>query len=253
MRVSHECPIDMLEDSIIFNDYEYSLLHLMHIDKYREFYKKQAKKRYQILDNSAFEYQFIGKKFDVSYFIEIINEIKPSSIIIPDVIGDKDGTIDAFNNFNFSKLNYKPEIIGVVQGQTYKELTECAKFMHKKVNKMAIVFHSPAYQVKGMNKDLCNAIGRIKFVESLKGLNIPLHLLGCSLPWEFAMHTNKDIDTVDTANPIQFGLMGGKYPEIHEVKEKPKYLMSEENIQKITQNNDIINHNIKKFRNLICE
>ena len=260
IKVSHECPLDLLEKSLEFNDYDYSLLHLMDIPEYKEFYKKQAKTRYQILDKSAFEYQFIDGGFNLDYFVRVINDIKPSSIIIPDVIGDCYGTIKSFESFPFEKLTYNPEIIGVVQGKTQEELEICAQYMHNNAHKLAVVFHSPAYQL-GKDptfKDKNNMLGRYKFVQKLKTItNKPLHLLGCSLPQEFLLYRDEvdTIDTIDTANPIQFGCLGIKYPEdledFMDINSKPNYLMNHNNMKKITENLDMINFNIKKFKELI--
>ena len=253
MKISHECPLDLLEKSKQFNDYEYSLLHLMHIPEYKEFYKAQAKKRYQILDNSAFEYQFIDGGFNIDYFIDIINEIQPSSIIIPDIISNYEATIDEFRDFPFEYLHYTPEIIGVVQGKTEDELLKCAKFMHERADKLAIVFHSPAYQIDlNKNKDENNCIGRYNIVKKIKKItNKPLHLLGCSLPKEFSLYEKGIIDTIDTANPIQFSALGIKYNDISSINNKPNYLMSEENIIKKTKNINDIYYNITKFKDLI--
>lgn len=253
IKLSHECPIDLLEESKKFNDYEYSLLHLMHIPEYKAFYKQQAKVRYQIFDNSAFEYQFIEGGFDINYFLDIINEIKPSSIIIPDIIADCEKTIDEFRGFPFEDLEYSPEIIGVVQGKTEEELLKCAKFMHERADKLAIVFHSPAYQVDNTkSKDENNCIGRYNIVQKIKQItNKPLHLLGCSLPREFSMYNQGDIHTIDTANPIQFGSLGVKYEDILGIKEKPNFLMDHHNIISTTKNREEIFWNIEEFKKLI--
>lgn len=259
MKISHECPLDLLEDSKEFNDYEYSLLHLMDIPAYKEFYKEQAKHRYQILDNSAFEYQFMYEGFNVDYFVDIINEVMPSSIIIPDVISDCDSTINNFTNFPFGNIKYNPEIIGVIQGSTEEELLRCAEFMIEKADKLAIVFHSPAYQINpNLSKDENNCIGRFNFVQKVKQMTSkPLHLLGCSLPREFSQYSPGVIETIDTANPVQFGLMGTNYNtygisgHICDIDVKPNYLMNHVNMGKATLNNALIMHNINVFKNSI--
>ena len=104
MKICHECPVDLLEESKVFNDYEYSLLHLMKIPEYKEFYKKTE--RMHILDNSAFEYQFIGEKFDISYYMSIIEELEPTHVIVPDVIANTDLTIQEFDKFCSYPINF---------------------------------------------------------------------------------------------------------------------------------------------------
>lgn len=247
MKISHESPLDLLEMSKLYNDYEYSLLHLMDIPEYKEFYKNTN--RYHILDNSAFEFQFIEGGFDLDYFIDIINEVKPSTIIIPDIIADKDKTIEAFENFPFERLDYKPLTIGVVQGKTFKELEECFDFMNKNADIVALVFHSPAYQDLGYEtKESNNANGRISLYESIKDrLKKPLHLLGCSTPKEFT-HYENDVMTIDTANPIQWGILEKSI----NLDEKPNCILDKEKITSPTKNKALILENIKEFRKL-CE
>lgn len=255
MKISHECPLDLLEESKNFNDYEYSLLHLMHIPEYKEFYKRQAKLRYQILDNSAFEYQFIDGGFDTQYFLDIIDEVRPSSIIIPDIISDCEATIDEFRGFPFEDLNYEPEIIGVVQGKNEEELLKCAKFMHNRADKLAIVFHSPAYQIDhSKSKDENNCLGRYNIVQKIKKItNKPLHLLGCSLPKEFGMYKNGDVQTIDSAVPIQNAMVGILFDDIEKIDNKPNYLMHEENMLKQTKNKGEVYYNIQKFKEFILK
>lgn len=246
-KISHECPLDLLEMSKLFNDYEYSLLHLMDIPEYKNFYKNTN--RYHILDNSAFEFQFIDGGFDLDYFIDIINEVKPSTIVIPDVIANKDKTIESFKTFPFEKLTYTPLTMGVVQGETFEELKECFEFMNENADIVSLVFHSPAYQTLGYEtKDLNNTHGRIYFYESIRDeLKKPLHLLGCSTPTEFKYY-KEDVMTIDTANPIQWAILG----EELNLKEKPNCVLDRDVITSTTKNKNMVLNNIKEFRKL-CE
>ena len=57
MKISHEVPLCLLEDSLDFNDYDYCLVHLLDKDKdYVDFFMKAKQQgRYIILDNSLHE------------------------------------------------------------------------------------------------------------------------------------------------------------------------------------------------------
>jgi len=262
MKVSHECHLELLGN--IGNDYEYALLHLMHIPEYREYFKNYSGEI--ILDNSAYEYQFIDGGFDEEYFFQIIEEINPSIVIIPDVIGKGKETIKSFKNFDIFKLPEGIKIMGVVQGETYKELYECFDYLNPRCDYVAIPFHSPAYinKFKNNSKDESNSIGRVHFIRKLinghkKELikKDSLHLIGMSLPIELKLYSKEEkeyIRTIDTANPIQWGALGTIYPDdMEKIYEKPNYLMTEENIKEVLNEPQkiAIKSNLKRFRSLL--
>lgn len=222
----------------------------MHIPEYKEFYKKN--KRICYLDNSAYEYQFIEGGFNLDYYIDIINEIEPSHIIIPDVIADYEATINEFINFPLERINKPVKTIGVVQGKNLEELERCFDFMNENVDMVALVFHSPAYEKNILYRDLDNAHGRYNFFNKIKHkIKKPIHLLGCSLPQEFTWYKPEEIYSIDTANPVQFGMLDESYPDDFVFYNKPKLILDEKNIIKEINNKDIIINNIREFRNNI--
>lgn len=252
MKISHECPVDLLQDSLKFNDYDYALLHLMHIPEYKKFYINSVKNGRDVyLDCSAYEYQFIEGGFNLSYYIDTINELQPTHVILPDVIADSKGTIENVVNFPFDKIKYNPKYIGVVQGKTFEELNNCFEYMNNepKIDVIALVFHSPAYQIDSENPvDFENQVGRYTFFEMIQDkLNKPIHLLGSSCAAEFQMYSTEQrtyILSIDTACPIQYALLS----EDIDFKRKPKYVLNEENIQYKIKDKKLVNSNIKKFR-----
>ena len=259
MKVSHESMIPLLKESLMFNDYEYSLFHLYDIKEYRDFYKNTTRTHY--LDNSAYEAQFTDWEFDLEEFYSLIEEIHPTHIIVPDVIGDGKNTIKKFKEFDFSRISEDIKIIGVVQGSTWKEMIECFEFLNPRVDVIAIPFHSEAYSIK-FNKnsvDEACAIGRVKFIRDIiKTYNTkPIHLIGMKLPIELELYSEEEknhIVSIDTANPIQFGMLETKYPnDIADIEEKPRFIMDEVNIRKAPNDihKEIIDYNIKKFKEFI--
>ena len=84
MKISHEVPICLLEDSLDFNDYQYCLPHLLDQDEdYKNFfYKVKQEGVYIIMDNSLHE---LGHAYDRSRLLYWINELKPNEFIVPDV------------------------------------------------------------------------------------------------------------------------------------------------------------------------
>ena len=137
--------------------------------------------------------------------------------------------------------------IGVVQGKTYQDIVDCYRFVAPKVDKVAISFDYSYYlhewdTIKNSKptefdfvlppgvdalKELANdnkwakyAVGRLILLNRLYNDDVldiekPHHLLGASLPWEFALYSLNDlseyIETVDTSNPIVAGILGKKY------------------------------------------
>jgi hypothetical protein len=101
--------------------------------------------------------------------------------------------------------------------------------------------------------------GRIKFVSSLpslKGFSVDIHhhLLGATLPNEFSFYKGKlfnFIKTIDTSNPVIYGLKHGKYPnEI--LLDKPKEKLETYFDQRLSdqQISDVL-YNVKHFRTLL--
>ena len=92
MKISHEVPICLLEDSLDFNDYDYCLPHLL--DKYEEYkkYFQWAKEnnRYIIMDNSLHE---LGHAYDTDRLMYWINELQPNEFIVPDVWENRDKSV----------------------------------------------------------------------------------------------------------------------------------------------------------------
>ena len=84
IKVSHETPLCLLNDSKNFNDYDYCLPHLLDEEDGYEEYFRQAKEegRYIIMDNSLHE---LGEAYDTARLMFWINELRPNEFIVPDV------------------------------------------------------------------------------------------------------------------------------------------------------------------------
>ena len=91
--ISHEVPLDLLDESLKFNDYHYCLPHLLDNDKYFNFFKDASKRRdFIIMDNGLFE----GVSHTVEDLIERLNEINslflmPGMILIQHIVMLKHG------------------------------------------------------------------------------------------------------------------------------------------------------------------
>ena len=92
IKVSHEVPICLLESSLLFNDYQYCLPHLMdENEKYRNFFIECRDKGVEIyMDNSLHE---LGYAYDSDRLLYWVEQLKPTNFYIPDVWMDKTESI----------------------------------------------------------------------------------------------------------------------------------------------------------------
>jgi hypothetical protein len=224
MKVSHESPLCMLEESRNYNDYDYALVHLFEENKeYYEFFVKSLKMNREVmLDNSIFE---LGDSFDKDKYLYWINKLQPTYYIIPDVFDDAEKTM---NNVDEWMTRYQPKIkcdskkICVAQGATYYDAVDCYEFIKKYADRIAIPFECKFY-TQGVDDDdkayklLRRMSGRQQFIYRLDSNGIldhnkEHHLLGCALPQEFRVYKNIDcITSCDTSNPVVHGMLGYKY------------------------------------------
>lgn len=219
MKISHESPLCLLEESRNYNDYDYALVHLFEeIPEYYQFFEESLKQgRHVILDNSIFE---LGTAFDPKKYIDWINKLKPTEYIIPDALEDciqtMDNALDWKENYQ-SKVPESSRSIGVVQGKNYNELVQCYQYMDELigVDKIAISFDYSYYLevCQHPNKWMGYTIGRVQTLTRLLNDGIinkdkPHHLLGCALPIEFLFYREgfNWIDSLDTSSPIVHGL-----------------------------------------------
>ena len=103
IKINSELPNCMLEENLTLNEYDFVLFHLYESDeRYRNFYKQMRiahPDRLMIFDNSAYEYFVKGETLDMDKYVQAILDLKPNFYILPDVLRDKDKTIEGINTF----------------------------------------------------------------------------------------------------------------------------------------------------------
>ena len=237
LLVSHESPIQLFEESLEYNDYQYCLVHLMEeSDQYRDWFLT-VNKRFGadvLLDNSIFE---LGESFAPKKYAYWLKKINPNYYIIPDVLEDATGTMDQWYDWEakYEPKDCKAARIGVVQGKTWSDLIECYQFMSREADYIAISFDYSYYKYTGNGTDKLElwCSGRQRFIQDLidKGYwnwSKPHHLLGCSLAKEFKYYVDKRITNIrscDTSNPIVAALKGLKYNSDLGLREKPSTML----------------------------
>ncbi len=214
VKVSHEVPLQLLEESKQFNDYDYCLPHLL--DQYKAYkdYFYQAKKegRYIIMDNSLHE---LGNAYDTSRLLYWIYELS-----------DFVNGYQSYKWFGYEKIAFS-------YGASWFE--ECFKHPNSYVAKMM-----------GRLKTITNL-----YKGGLISDTDRVHLLGCNLPQEYLYYKDfKFVESIDTSNPIIHGLEGIRYSEGGLLR-KSKQKIDKDFTQKVTQKQkENILYNIEMFRKI---
>jgi len=249
MRISHEVPLDMLNTSQVFNDFDYALVHLFEdFPAYFKYYKDAVENgRMVYLDNSLYE---LGESFDPTRYVKWINELRPTAYIIPDTFWDGEKTIrQAMDWF----LNWKPLVvsgsktIGVAQGATYEEIVLSYKFMACMCDVVAFTFKFHPDFIANSSKEFQNffisisnsmlslhdmasedldydeqgavtqamiryaVIGKLS-ADGIIDVNKKHHLLGCQNTFLLDKLAELPyIFSIDTSNPIIMALEGHTY------------------------------------------
>ncbi len=252
IKVSHEVPLSMLEMSREFNDYDYALVHLFeeHSEYLAFFIESLRLGREVILDNSIFE---LGTAFDMKEFAGWVERLKPTTHIIPDVLGSATGTLDNLEKWFKDHPNMPGKSMGVVQGSTYETLKACYMAMVDQVDEIALCFHYPYYE----QNDEGRMNGRIDLITKFMEEGViredkSHHLLGCSLPQEFEYYKGASfIKSLDTSNPIVHGIKEIPYTSFGlDAKESIKLADLIGHIPTMEQMN-IIKHNVQMFKDLL--
>ena len=254
-KVSHEVPLDLLDKSRDFNDYDYALVHLFNEKfgfRYYSFFSESLRRgRKVILDNSAFE---LGEPMEVEEYLEWILALEPTEFVLPDFRNDSEATIKAALDWDYKKTA-SMKSIGVVHGSNFREYCDCYSELNKTVDKIAFSVES-FFEKKAENLNISLAQARVLVLKEMEDLNIidkskPHHILGCLHPLEYRNYSTAEwIETVDTSNPIVHGIVFGRYPDgsMKDYKKPSDKLadMMEMKIDDTTLQN--ILYNVKKFK-----
>ena len=259
MKISHEVPLDLLETSLTFNDYDYLLPHFyLKYPKYKEFYlKSRDKGRFIIMDNGLFEGGVLPEKD----LIAMINEVQPDIFIVPDSWNNTTLTVDHAERWvSKIKPNLPPKtnLMVVLQGKSYDQIQECLHTcMNGGVKHFGLNHSSLAYTDLFYHSNLLisKTMGRIitfnKLIEEDifdKFKKCYIHFLGLNLPQELIYVNHKElISSVDTSNPIINGIKGIRYTELGLWK-KPEEKIETFMEKDLASNIEDIIFNVNSFR-----
>ena len=258
IKVSHEVPMCLLDNSIKFNDYDYCLPHLLDKEpKYLEYFKKaKAKGRYIIMDNSLHE---LGEAYDHSRLIYWVNELKPNEFIVPDVWENMEESIQNATIWGIYDFPEGVEKIAVVQANNIHEASECTKaYKDMGFGKICYSYGASYYNdiCPHPNKYLGKALGRLYVISALIKMgdlkqDDRIHLLGCAVPQEFGWYKDINcIESIDTSNPVMAALEDTQYSK-GGLYHKPKANMNDYFYMLNDQvNQDLLEYNVDMFRKI---
>lgn len=260
--ISHESPLQLLEKSLEYNDYQYILPYFY--TRYPEY--KKFMDNYQgmkILDNGLFE----GEVPTIQELIKLIKETQTTIFIPPDEWNDPIITAKNAKYWMSLKktgvLEPKLNLMVVLQGKTFSEIEllyqQCIDlgYRHFAFNHSSIAYQNEVGSVE--DKIEKAKIGRIQLIRRLWNKNIIkehhwIHLLGATDVTEFGYYNQAlpgVIDSIDTSNPIIKAIEEGLYTE-QNFKTKSKSKMEQFFDKEVDfKQLDCILNNIKTFKQIV--
>ena len=259
MKISHEVPLCLLEQSLQFNDYDYCLPHLM--DQYEEyenfFMRSKANGRHIMMDNSLHE---LGVPYSEDRLFYWLDELQPDEFFVPDYWEDQTQSIVSAKRWIQYQDNYpNTTFIAVVQATSFEEAIICYQ-IYKDLGYKKIAFSYGASYYNDIhphdNKAIGKALGRIDVVNKMHSIKVihdndRIHLLGCSVPQEFGYHKDSSyIESIDTSNPVMAAIQGLKYDTLG-LEVKPTVNMNECFEMPLSEiNMELLDYNVKQFKQI---
>ena len=277
-----ELPNDLLEVNKELNDYDFVLYHLFISNKkYHDYYLDLSHNtsRTIIFDNSAYEFFVKGTKLDIPQFMEAIQELRPQIALLPDVLMNKEATIQGVKEcLNMNPGDYTPQWMAVVQGNSTREFSECIhEYKELGIKNIAIPFHNTflkddtyhrgevhienIWRLKfgHITDDMRYALGRIELVWEIWGYLCGferIHFLGSHKPYEKVYlerilsndHFANTTISMDTGYPTKVAMEGYS---LFKEPSKPDVILDDFIDEEIKDmNKDLIISNIQKFHDL---
>ena len=258
IKISHETPFCLLEESLKFNDYQYALPHLLESnEEYRNHFLKCKEMGVEIyLDNSLHE---LGYAMDNETLLKWVDILKPSTLFIPDVWEDYAASVRNAKQWATVKMPANTTKVAVVQAKSFHEALLCVQ-AYKDLGYKKIAFSYGASYYNDIcphpNKDLGKAIGRYMVIYELYKQNTltkfdRVHLLGTASPIEFGMYKNIEcIESIDTSSPIMAAIGEMPYTKMG-LHMKPLANMNKHQDMSLDfVNEDLVEYNVEMFRRI---
>lgn len=196
------------------------LLHKKHYDRF--VWRSNTKIAYTILDNGAYE----GEAVSPEGLLDLARELNVNEVVAPDVLKDCNATLEAVGNFSDlvykqrHNTDYRPEIMGVVQGTSIEDCLNCA------VGLTSFSFITSLALPKHLTTTITyNA--RIMLVQKIRALSsrrYPIHFLGGAPIWpKEVIHAKAlGVRSMDTSMPFVQAYYG-KHMDEPPLMERPEH------------------------------
>lgn len=193
---------------------------------------KQRGDRYLILDNGADE---LGTGLAGEGLAQLLEEVRPSELILPDVLGDSKSTIEASEGFyhdwlyESGALEGGMKLMGVAQGEDFQSFMECyTRWVEwKPVKVVGIPYDIEFWTSEAVGQgesSMSDEEYPISHIHAQKRLEIlsylkraghirkPIHLLGTNNLWELRQYQSNElrglIRSNDTTAPFAAATVG---------------------------------------------
>lgn len=167
---------------------------------YRQFFLNLRKDldNFITLDNGCAEHDLVTEQV----LIDVVNELQPNEVIPPDILFDKDKTLESFYSFINKVSNV--DIFACPQGNCLEDWVECYKQMKDNlqtkvlgISKLAVPVCFGNMQKYEQDKEIEKSRNLCVDYLSDNGLiDKPLHFLGMGDPLEFCYYQNHKFDNV---------------------------------------------------------
>lgn len=271
-----ELPLCLLNDNTQLNSFDFVLFHLyISNSTYKNYYlnlRKTHPERIMIFDNSAYEFFVQGKELDMQQFKDAIYELQPDFFLCPDVLMNKERTVQdtlKFNEWyldNHDKIKSKP--MGVLQGNSIHDFKESLTiYQNHGITHICLPFHNSFYKSYAkvdmikmweqkfgkLTTDMFYAAGRCQLILDMKVDLLSaeyVHLLGSHHPWEKHIYNifvpQGIINSIDTGYPVKVGIKGWK---LFEEPHKPDIIIDDFLTHELSDNiKQLIIDNVNRFK-----
>jgi hypothetical protein len=207
MRLAVELPVQAFPLSDML-DFDFIIAsHCLTNPSYRSFYSTPvAPHRMRMLDNGAFE---LGRAIDAKEYDSLIQDIRPTVVVLPDIVNDMQATETAVLQFLSTASETLPyELMGVLQGKTVEEYMRMLDFyaQFSDISYIGIPYHL-FYRPKFIRDN--------KVDEFCDKNNLSIHILGLPNPFE-AVDLSKIpcVETLDSSLPAVSGIYQRRFRDL---------------------------------------
>jgi hypothetical protein len=207
MKLASEVPASLLHESWYkrMTDYDFVIAsHCLQNNEYYQYYCQPRGERELYLDNGAFEN---GKSIDVPKYLEIIKNLSPNVVVLPDVVNDCFTTVMASKSFLNDVVNSNSilfegiKFMFVLQGKSMDE------YLYS-FEKILSIYHVSLIGVPYHQFYRPTFFKKTNIIERCIEKGVKIHILGLPNPFELVdlLQFGDVMESFDTSLPVVSGL-----------------------------------------------